>query len=346
MNAYLTDKIKVLSFVSIVLVLFIHSGFHIEADEMAEMSLPLFLQELIGGKIGRLAVPLFFMISGYLYFRNNDSLACNWEKQKRRIRTLFVPYLIGCLFFPVLFLSLSSVPGLSSFFNTSPESICQGLWYEVLCRIFYNSGTGSPLAFQLWFLRDLIVIVAISPLLYYLRRIDAKGYCVTLVLWALSCFFTVIVSSVFWFMAGGYFLSRIGLNSRSAYLLFGLYAVIVIVEFLLPSIQTPYSDIPVKLVGVVALWNLYDTVLGKQFVLRPNSWFGTACRYTFFIYLFHEPTLNIVRKLLVLPFGYNSLGLTFSYLISPLLFTVLFIPLGQLLRKTMPRFYSVCTGNR
>lgn len=37
---------------------------------------------------------------------------------------------------------------------------------QIICSIFYDTGNGSPCAFQLWFLRDLILIVATSPLWY------------------------------------------------------------------------------------------------------------------------------------------------------------------------------------
>ena len=71
-----------------------------------------------------------------------------------------------------------------------------------------------------------------------------------------------------------------------------------------------------------------------------------ASSFTFFIYLFHEPTLNIVRKLLIFPLGTSSLGFAINYLISPWVFAMLFIGLGWLLRKYMPKVYGVCVGGR
>lgn len=66
---YLSDKIKLLSLFSIILVLYIHSGFHNYPNEILGMKFNNMLQELISEKIGRCAVPLFYMISGFLFFK-------------------------------------------------------------------------------------------------------------------------------------------------------------------------------------------------------------------------------------------------------------------------------------
>lgn len=72
MNQYFSEKIKVVSFFSIVLVLYIHSGFQDYPYEIAGMKLNFLLQDIISDKIGRCAVPMFYMISGYLFFFNAE----------------------------------------------------------------------------------------------------------------------------------------------------------------------------------------------------------------------------------------------------------------------------------
>lgn len=65
MTQYLSDKLRVLSLVSIILVLYIHSGFH--ADEIEGMMWNDSVQTFVSGMMGRCAVPLFYVISGYLF---------------------------------------------------------------------------------------------------------------------------------------------------------------------------------------------------------------------------------------------------------------------------------------
>lgn len=60
MTQYLSDKLRVLSLISIIFVLYIHSGFH--ADEIEGMVMNDSVQEFISGMMGRCAVPLFYVI--------------------------------------------------------------------------------------------------------------------------------------------------------------------------------------------------------------------------------------------------------------------------------------------
>lgn len=57
MTQYLSDKFKVLSLISIILVLYIHSGFHDYPNEIQGMVFNTNLQNFISGMIGRCAVP-------------------------------------------------------------------------------------------------------------------------------------------------------------------------------------------------------------------------------------------------------------------------------------------------
>lgn len=118
MSQYLSDKIKVLSFMLIILVLYIHSSFHdVEIDGMFWNK---FIQEFISSNIGRLAIPLFYIISGYLFFLNTDNgIVSIKRKIKSRVATILLPYIYGCVFY-VLFLSiLKVIPGVSNYINSN-----------------------------------------------------------------------------------------------------------------------------------------------------------------------------------------------------------------------------------
>lgn len=47
------------------------------------------------------AVPVFFILSGYLFFRNTESVSDVVVKQKKRARTLLIPYLAWSAFYYV-----------------------------------------------------------------------------------------------------------------------------------------------------------------------------------------------------------------------------------------------------
>lgn len=153
-----------------------------------------------------------------------------------------------------------------------------------------------------------------------------------------------VINSTFWFIAGSVLLQH--LSTRHKWLWLVAYVVICIAETAIPSIVWEYVRIPVILIGVTALWNLYDMITGKNFKLSDCRVLCLCCQFTFFIYLYHEPTLNIVRKLLLVPMGSSSLSFAAIYLVSPWIFLLLIIPIGWLMRRYIRGLYDLLVGGR
>jgi peptidoglycan/LPS O-acetylase OafA/YrhL len=105
------------------------------------------------------AVPLFFIFSGYLFFRQPEHFTRKVyrDKLERRIRTLLIPYLIWNFF--AMFVTIGT-----SIFSLHPD-------YFIDSFVGIGEGfCGMPKAFQLWFLRDLMLMCLLSLPLYYLLR--------------------------------------------------------------------------------------------------------------------------------------------------------------------------------
>lgn len=350
MTQYLSDKLRILSLISIIIVLYIHSGFH--ADEIEGMAWNDRVQEFISGMMGRCAVPLFYVISGYLFFlKVPEGMKSIYGKMRKRVRTLVVPYIIGCLFFVGFGVLMAVLPGVSKYMNSSVMPLFSKPIGEILRSIFYDAGNGSPCAFQLWFLRDLILIVATSPLWYLCLKYLKWGF--VAVVFVLTYFDVPHVPfySLFWFVLGGQLtkakIEMGGVSGRIKVAIFGLFLIISIVQLLSHDmLEWNLLRIPIIMLGIIGIWGLYDAFVENKFCLSHHKWLGIACQFTFFIYLFHEPTLNIVRKLIVVVLGNNELGYLTSYLLSPWIFTVCAVFVGLLFRKYLPRVYDVCTGGR
>jgi surface polysaccharide O-acyltransferase-like enzyme len=353
MTQYLSDKLRVLSLISIIFVLYIHSRF--QPNEIMGMAYYDKIQLFTSEMIGRCAVPLFYLISGYLFFMKvPDGVKSIGRKIRKRIKSLLIPYFIGCVFFVIFYSFVALLPWTSNLINSSSSimPLFQKPYSIILISIFYDGGTGYPCAFQLWFLRDLILIVATSPLWYLCLKHLKWGF--VAVVFVLTYFDVPHVPfySLFWFVLGGQLTKvkiEMGGNGRTKVAIFGLFLflIISIIQLFFPDIiNWSLLRIPIILLGIIGAWGLYDVVFGKDFSLSRHQWFATACQFTFFIYLFHEPTLNIVRKLIVVVLGKNELGYLTSYLISPWIFTVCAVFAGLLFRKYLPRVYDVCTGGR
>lgn len=344
----LSDKIKILSLICIILVLYIHSDFHNYPHEILGMKFNNIMQDIISGKIGRCVVPLFFMISGFLFFQNvENGINSIYVKMKKRIRTLVVPYIIACLFFPLFFFAVSIFPYTDQFINSDSLFSKDNSFLNILSSIFYKVPDGNmPLAFQLWFLRDLIIIVIFSPITFYLIKY-LNRYILILFLYTLYVLFPESIFpsyGFFWFITGAIFFNK--LSNLKSWILVIFYIIISILELIYNINLSNSYKIPVIFIGVTALISIYNISSKNDFKLNEYKYLSIACNTTFFIYLYHEPTLNIVRKLLVVIAGNSSFGFAVSYLLSPWIFAFFAIMIANACKKYIPKFYSVLVGGR
>lgn len=124
------------------------------------------------------------------------------------------------------------------------------------------------------------------------------------------------------------------------------FLLISVIELITPNPIWSYFQIPIIALGIISIWNLYNKLVTKSFILEKYKLLYIACQFTFFIYLFHEPTLNIVRKLLIIILGHSSMGFAVNYLVSPWIFALTFITIGFYFKKYLPGLYSICVGGR
>ncbi|MBQ2893336.1 MAG: acyltransferase, partial [Oscillospiraceae bacterium] len=113
------------------------------------------------------AVPTFFLLSGYLFFRNTDTLSAVFQKQRKRVKSVLMPFLAWSAFYYVLYAAVSIViPGfLESNVSLSPLRILKGI-------IFYE------FSFPLWYMFQLCVFVLLTPVLLLILKNKIAGIAV------------------------------------------------------------------------------------------------------------------------------------------------------------------------
>ena len=122
--------------------------------------------------IARLAVPTFFLISGYFFYYhlNKWDNSVYTSKIRKRIKTLLTPYLLwnGIPIFGIILVRF--VIGLKD--GTSLDKIQEFGDSISWIRVFWDSGElkGHPFDVPLWYIRDLMVCSICSPIIYYLIR--------------------------------------------------------------------------------------------------------------------------------------------------------------------------------
>lgn len=345
-DKFTSDKIRVLSSLAIIFVIYRHSRFYDSPDEIPGMEFTLLLQEAVSVWLGRMAVALFFMMSGFLFFRNVERVGDVFPKMLKRSRTLLVPYVIGALFFALYFFAFSLMPNGEQYMQPDRLAVLQLPFGDMMrCLFWAMPDTGLPYASHLWYLRDLIVLVALSPVIQLFRSILGGGkttllaLILTYIIPDLSLF-----TSLFWFCAGDALLAH--MPNKRPWVWFAIYLALSVANYIFDFWFWNHIILIVKLIGIIGVWGLYDKIVPPDFSLSSHRLLQTACCFTFFIFVYHLPPLYFVRKLLVLPLGNTSLSFALAYLLQPLVFAPLWVCVGLCFKRLAPRLYSVCTGGR
>ncbi len=348
MSQYLSEKLRLLSFCCIMLVLYIHSGFHFTEAEAGDMMLNHYLQECISGMLGRLAVPMFFAMSGFLFFRGTEeSIKVVYRKLRRRIRTLLIPYLLAASFLPTVFLLLK-LTGLLDFLVSKSFYYLTEPWWKILFRVFlYNVPDEGPFAFHLWFLRDLIIVVCFTPFLWKLKRIRFGLEAFMLAMFVLFLFEVRFppAKAFLWFCLGAQYFQKL---VQTSWIKGGAiaYVVISLLQIVFPNDDWRYVEVPLTAIGILCAWSCYERLVPKSFSLASHARLNTICQGTFFVYLYHIPLLLVVCRGIELCLHRSSVVDAFAYLVSPWITMGCLVMIAMLLHKIFPRFYAVLVGGR
>ena len=139
------------------------------------------------GQLFTVGVPMFFMISGFLYGQKNvysNGGICNWYKN--RIVKIVLPIYIYYLLTGIIMMFLKNIGEIRIV-----EVICQLLNLQG----FVKSGIGNIGTGPLWFITFILICYLITPLLQKLReRISVKKiFCIIGVLYCIEIIFIIMV---------------------------------------------------------------------------------------------------------------------------------------------------------
>jgi surface polysaccharide O-acyltransferase-like enzyme len=356
-------KLRALSLLGIIMVVVGHAPSYRDPEAPSERSIPFAIVErLLTDALPRIVVMMFFAVSGFLLLFGHDG---SWATHRRKIwsrtRSLMGPFVLWSLLGILLYLVLQSLPWAEGFFKNPSRRFVDKSIGEIALSLMFD-----PVPYQLWFLRDLWVMVLLSPLLRWL--LQRFGFWVVVMLAVPHLLDLGLPSPVrgmrlltgdtyFWFTIGGLFAVKhlpLTYSSRWAPWWLGA-AMLVAIGRAWGLAHSPYpvdtplaktSDIYwfkfVHIVGVPALWVCYDRWL--RWMERP-LWMQISS-YAFFVFVAHEPLMTMLRKPLILWLGkgdemhaiefFLTLGGTFALVLLA----------GWLLRRVAPLVFSFVCGGR
>ncbi|MDO4809394.1 MAG: acyltransferase [Eubacteriales bacterium] len=320
------EKILLTSFIFTIFVVWLHAG-----------------EPLLSYVPGQVAVPGFFMLSGYLFMKGipSDSAAAEKEavtgKLKRRVNTLVIPYLLWNAIYFVIYL----VTG-----RAQIGEIFEAVFLYRCNPVF-------------WYMFQLILITVLAPAVYYIMK---KGRAAALIL--LAVIFTLAVlyaklpfhycneDALFYYCLGGYFMMRGTYGDRHSstmgtYLPFALTAAataaFLLVRSVLPADLRNISEVGYRAAGALAVYFLTELVYEKKGGIEVRPWM----KVNFFVYATHYMIIRIIWALETAAGlnGYQTANII-TYLVMPAICVSAAYGLSVIMKKYVPKVYSALTGGR
>ena len=353
--------IAFLRFPLIVLVLFSHCNYTTMGGEWASLPYAGKFIDVFSQRIAPIANPFFFFISGYLFFKTGHFSADIYVKKLiRRMQSLLVPYLL----WNFLYLLLAIIIGL--FTNKVPilQIPMDKMTFLNGLKAFWNislipggSTIAGPIAVQFWFIRDLLVAMLFSPVIY----LAIKGFILLSGRRPLMRYllFTAIVFTF------GYWPDVVGFNPECwLFFAYGAYYGIRRKEFIVAML--PYA-LPAFILLLVIIgiehWAPCEFIYRMEYVVglvfgmsfttmmvRAGTWYVnmTLSNGAFFIFAYHYLVLGFVVMLfssgMIVPHSW-WLALLF-YFLSVALVVALGLVLYWLMRTRMPFTTYILMGGR
>lgn len=355
-----SQAIALLRFPLVLLVLYLHA-LPLMVPFAAEAGFFYQLSQLIGQQLARLAVPMLFICAGYLLF-------CRFEWRPgfyrqllvKKTHTLLLPFLLwGSLGIGFYAIGLS-LPQTQSWF-VNEQKLADFWTFSGFVQSLFGIER-SPLVYPLWFVRDLLIFVMLSPLLFLLIRLVGWWLMLPLALcWLFDIWwlFQPALSSTVFFVLGALFaLKPFAIKPsvvkpsvakacdeqqlwRFGPLLVGGYVLFQLVNWWYPL--PAFFHKLALLLGLAALW-----FCALWAVRQPKL--GQALTFSagrvFFIFASHEPLLTIVRKIsaALLPATVTIQGLL--YLLLPIVLAWVLYQSYRLLAVLAPTCCRVLCGGR
>jgi fucose 4-O-acetylase-like acetyltransferase len=353
-----SKTISFLRFPLIVCVAFIHVNYVNLNPDLYALTGFRNVSHLISDQLAWVSVPTFFFISGFLFFRQGEfNKGLYLDKLKKRARTLLVPYILWNAFYLLLLFVLQTAkPGFTMGIKKQMVDFVWSDWLLSFWNVSLINGIPhvacGPLAEQFWFIQDLMVLVVLSPVIWFLIRKLKVGFVLVVLVLSLFGLLPDIVGfspvALSFFVYGAYFSI-----ARRSFIRFSRYAfwpsallfVVVYVADALFKVQLPDVIMTLQSYALIIVVVAVTARFIEKGSWRPVKLLADS---SFFVFAFHElpiaAPLYFIKHKTIVP--QNDAVALCLYFLIPVVAVAFSVGLYYCLKKRMPAFTSLITGGR
>lgn len=363
-----SQSIKWLRFPMSLLVVFIHYyGKEITFENTFENSFYDYIRIFLCHVVSHAAVPTFFVISGYYFFYNTRFNLLKYKlKLKKRVKTLFVPYIL----WNTILLTISVTLKIFTFYiKGKPFNIIDFCYEKGWIDIFWScnewvgrtnwlgvqSTNTAPLLVPMWFIRDLIIVVLFTPIIHWCLTKSSKYF--------LTLLFFIYISNI-WINIPGF--SNTALFYFSLGSFFAIKKKNIISEFVKVKKLTYYLIIPFLV--VMTYFDGRNTSIGNYLypffiIILVSAYFNIAIfmvkhhhfikfakwgKASFFIFALHTIYMLSISETIIsqiIPSNFWVLAI-FRHILIPITCVIICYGVFLFMRRFMPKLLSLLTGDR
>lgn len=346
-ETFFWKKKEFLSFLSSILVLFVHSYFaqdYVRGDVVSLINHK--FSSFLSCSITEFAVPMFFIMSGIAFFKNYNNKKYV-TKIKSRVHTLIIPYLLWNTLW-MLWEIFCSYSFISKFSATSEQ---YSLTFANILKGIFFYGCNMPF----WFVFDIIVFSFAAPVIFLIIRNKYIGIAFVGGLSIVSLFGIHIPSALFYYpmsivfyMIGaiiGYHYFDFACTKSSKRLQIAsvvFLSAYVIAKTIVPSklhIDNYLIETLVFTLAAFSLWNISDIFIEQ---IKPRAIY----RRSFAIYAMHLNIAIIILKILSFVIPANEWLEIPRFIIMVVLTLVIINFICAFMERFFPRIYALLMGNR
>jgi hypothetical protein len=307
------------------------------------------VQEALTNGFARSAVPIFALLSGYFTIKMVATFNEYRLTLLNKFYTLLVPYLIASTILFLCFFVFNLI-----FRHEKTKQLD-------LYLIIYNVIT-NPSSIQFWFLRDLIILVIIAPLLFNGKKVIFYGIGILLFfLWVMNIqpfpivgeWYFLNSETLFFFWLGGMLRRRsmdidaliFCKNKTKVILMIFWVGLIAFRVYIDPDIDVWYVKnytVESILLYKMAIFVGVVSILQVSTIMKNSRLLIFTSGLTFFVYLYHvDPLIYLIKY-----FTSRIIEDKYSfYLNFPLALFLVFI-FAYIAARNLSQFYSLISGGR
>lgn len=340
--------VSILKGVSIILVILIHT------DLRKRIPVCTSFFDVYSEIVNRLfvinAVPVFFFLSGYLFYLNEGTL---WSKWKKRIKTVLLPFFCWCIIGFLIPFFFQKIIGLKSLYTGGQLKYISDFTPLDYLRMFWDLRDGEPILPTMWFMRNLICLILLAPIFRYLS-LKLKWFFPALlfIYYIVDRFGPLVLSpaDIFWYGMGIWlctYYSGEGIQLiRKIDIRFVIPVWIILFALSIAAYCCEFHYNTVRLLFSIVHSVLLIKVVSYSVSCCKLSFLSKIAGASFFIYAFHEPWISYIISFF---YKYINVPMWSNYLM-PFIFAVVAVLMSYAvylaMRKVTPHLLNILTGSR